>query len=68
MTAKIDFMIIVPIVWVGVVFGGMAQAAEACEDFSNELPEIGRIAKRGIGPHTSKMWMLGCECLDRNYA
>ena len=56
------------IVWAGVAFGGTAQAAETCEGLSDDMPEIGRIAKRGIGPHTSKMWMLGCECLDRNYA
>ena len=56
------------IVLAGLAFGGTAQAAEACEGLYGDMPEIGRIAKRGIGPHTSKMWMLGCEGLDRDYA
>ena len=56
------------IVLAGLAFGGTAQTAEVCEGLSGDMPEIGRIAKRGIGPHTSKMWMLGCECLDRDYA
>ena len=38
------------------------------ESLMDGMPVIGRIRAKGVGTHTSKMWMLGCECLDRDYA
>ena len=38
------------------------------ESLMDGMPVIGRIRAKGVGIHTSKMWMLGCECLDRDYA
>ena len=45
-----------------------AEAEEGCAERIEGMPVVGKVASRGIGPHTSKMWMLGCECLDRDYA
>lgn len=50
------------------MFGAMSSSAAADGGIMEGMPQVGRLAPRGIGPHTSKMWMLGCECLDRNYA
>lgn len=45
-----------------------AMAQDCRTELIEEMPVIGKVAERGVGLHTSKMWMLGCECLDRNYA
>ena len=36
-----------------------AEAEEGCAERIEGMPVVGKVASRGIGPHTSKMWMLG---------